>query len=62
MSNEYLEYLECPCCGNEGAQADEYGYFHEDQPLICGCDGCVDIDDDGEASITVFDDGDEEAD
>lgn len=34
-------YLECPCCGDEGAESDEDGCFTDGQPLMCGCVGHV---------------------
>jgi hypothetical protein len=37
-------YLECPCCGDDGAQSDDRGLFHDGQPLICGCPGLVSYD------------------
>jgi hypothetical protein len=41
-------YLECPCCGSDGAASDARGWFHDGQPLICGCPGWVSFDpDDG---------------
>ena len=37
-------YLECPCCGDDGAMADpSTGYFTDGQPLICGCAGWVSV-------------------
>ena len=40
-----LTYLECPCCGDDGAASDGEGLFFDGQPLICGCAGHVMIDD-----------------
>ena len=39
-------YLECPCCGCEGAESDDEGLFYEDQPTLCGCAVWVSVDDD----------------
>ena len=39
-------YLECPCCGDDGAVSDELGDFYDGQQLICGCAGWVSIDED----------------
>lgn len=41
---EWETELECSCCGRVAARADSQGFFHEDQPLICGCEGCVSLD------------------
>ncbi len=38
-------YLECPCCGCEGAESDVDGMFFDGQPLICGCAGHVSVGD-----------------
>ena len=48
------DYLECPCCGDDGAVSDAAGFFHDGQPLICGCSGCVSVDEDGDAWINVL--------
>lgn len=45
------KYLECPCCGNEGAEADADGWFTDGQSLICGCVGWVTVEETGEAWI-----------
>jgi hypothetical protein len=37
------EFLECPCCGDDGAQSDADGYFMDGQTLICGCSGWVSV-------------------
>lgn len=42
--------LECPCCGDDGAESIE-GEFTDGQALICGCPGWVSIEPDGEAWI-----------
>jgi len=39
-------YLECPCCGDDGAVSDSEGYFTDGQALICGCPGWVSVDSD----------------
>lgn len=41
------KYLECPCCGDEGAESDSEGYFYDGDPLICGCSGWVSCDEGG---------------
>ena len=46
-----LAYLECPCCGDNGAASDGEGSFYDGQELICGCAGWVSVDEDGEAWI-----------
>ena len=38
--------LECPCCGNDGADSDEMGMYYDQQELICGCVGHVVVDED----------------
>lgn len=40
-------YLECPCCGEEGAVSDADGLFYDGQPLVCGCPGWMCVDEDG---------------
>lgn len=42
-----LTYLECPCCGDDGAVSDGEGCFYDGQALICGCPGWVSVDADG---------------
>lgn len=44
-------YLECPCCGDDGAESDVDGYFHDEQALICGCSGHVCVEEDGNVWI-----------
>lgn len=44
-------YLECPCCGDDGAESDAAGLFYDGQSLICGCVGWVSVDEDGEVWI-----------
>jgi hypothetical protein len=50
-----LTYLECPCCGDNGAASDGEGCFWDGQLLICGCPGWVSVDEDGEAWINSGD-------
>lgn len=37
--------LECPCCGDVGALSQPDETFQDGQDLICGCNGCVHVDD-----------------
>lgn len=38
------KYLVCPCCGEEGAEANGVDlWFYDGQPLICGCPGWVSV-------------------
>ena len=53
--DEASQYLECPCCGEEGAEADEDGLFTDGQPLICGCAGCVTCDSENEPEVNAYD-------
>ncbi len=46
-----LTYLECPCCGDDGAISDAEGCFVDGQPLVCGCPGWVSVDEDLDAWI-----------
>jgi hypothetical protein len=46
-----LTYLECPCCGDNGAASDGEGSFYDGQALICGCSGWVSVDEELEAWI-----------
>lgn len=43
-----MTYLECPCCGDDGAASDSAGAFHDGQALICGCPGWVSFDGEGD--------------
>ncbi len=43
-----LTYLECPCCGGDGAVSDGDGLFSDGQTLVCGCPGWVSVDADGD--------------
>lgn len=45
------QYLECPCCGDDGAEADTDGLFYDGQRLICGCAGWVSVDAENEPFI-----------
>jgi len=49
------QWMECPCCGDDGAESDDDGMWFEGQPLTCGCNGHVAISDDGEAYIIGWD-------
>lgn len=51
-------YLECPCCGGEGATADDAGLFYDQQPLTCGCPGWVCVEEDDEPWISVGEEDD----
>jgi len=44
-------YLECPCCGDDGAEANWAGEFVDGQALICGCPGWVSVSEDEEPWI-----------
>jgi len=58
MSKTFIVHtLECPTCGNEGAESDADGLFHDEQPLICGCLGHVVVDEDEEPWISCFEVG-----
>ena len=50
-----IDYLECPCCGRNGAESDEEGLFYDGQELICGCDGIVSLDAETPADILAHD-------
>jgi hypothetical protein len=48
-----LRYLECPCCGDEGA----FPTLYEDgDPTVCGCGGTIKAD--GEEAYISIDDED----
>lgn len=53
-AEEVLAELECPECGGIGAVADADGYFHDGQPLVCGCKGHVMCDSENEPSILIL--------
>lgn len=57
--NSNRTYLECPCCGCEGAESDADGLFNDGQELICGCPGWVTADGDGDESWAWINTGDE---
>ena len=46
-------YLECPCCGGEGAYPDKDGLYHDGQSVVCGCPGMVSIDEDDGPWINI---------
>ena len=48
-------YLECPCCGDDGAVSDRDGLFADGQSLICGCPGWVSVDSETEPWIHTGD-------
>ena len=49
--------IECPLCGDTGAESDAEGLFVDGQPLICGCPGRVCVDDyEGGADIWINND------
>jgi len=49
------EYLECPCCGDDGAESDDEGLFSDGQALICGCVGHVSVDSETDPWINNLD-------
>jgi len=55
--------IQCPLCGDTGAESDAEGLFADGQPLICGCPGrvCVDCEEGGLADIWINNDTDSEA-
>jgi hypothetical protein len=55
MSSDRLMWLECPCCGDVGAEADGEGLFTDGDSLVCGCAGSVSADED-DVSIVLSDD------
>jgi len=44
-------YLECPCCGDDGAMSNHAGEFFDGQALMCGCSGHVSVDSESEPWI-----------
>lgn len=46
--------LECPCCGDTGAEGDTENLFYQDQPITCGCVGHVTLDDNDHGDITAY--------
>lgn len=55
MTVDYVEYIECPCCGDVGARADDCGLFADGQDLVCGCKGSVSYDAENEPYIRADD-------
>lgn len=43
MTETLRDRLECPCCGDDGAEANERGEFNDGQALACGCAGWVSV-------------------
>jgi hypothetical protein len=41
------DYLECPCCGDVGAEPHTDGDYYDGDPLLCGCNGSVSLDEEG---------------
>ena len=48
-------YIECPCCGDDGAESDIEGYFYDGQLLTCGCRGWLSVDEDGDVWANLVD-------
>lgn len=40
------DYLECPCCGDVGAEPHADGFYYDGDSLKCGCNGHVSADED----------------
>lgn len=55
MSEQPPVYLECSCCGDDGAMSNAAGEFFDGQPLICGCPGHVCVEEDGDAWVNAGD-------
>jgi hypothetical protein len=53
MISLFVSYIECPCCGDVGAEADKDGYFFDGQDLVCGCAGGVSCDSETEPYISI---------
>ena len=47
-----LDTLECPCCGDVGAEEE---VFTDGQELCCGCPGQVSCDSETEPTIVIYD-------
>ena len=47
--------IECPCCGDVGAEADDEGMFMDGQALVCGFEGHVTCDTEEEPDILILD-------
>jgi hypothetical protein len=45
------ETLECPCCGDVGAESNAVGEFYDGQALVCGCPGHVCAEENGDVWI-----------
>ncbi len=55
--SECVTELECPCCGDTGAVAeDDHGMFFDGQGLVCGCAGLVSCDAETDPYVAVDDD------
>jgi hypothetical protein len=51
-----VKYLECPCCGDDGAEANGVDeWFYDGQPLLCGCLGHVSVCADEDPYISIND-------
>lgn len=49
-----MAYLECPCCGDAGAESADGLFFEGHQPILCGCNVSVMIDDAGPDAPEVY--------
>jgi hypothetical protein len=54
---EGRDYLECPCCGGEGAEPDAEGMYADGQGTTCGCPGYVVVDSETPPYISGWDEG-----
>ena len=52
----YPSTLECPSCGDDGAESDDEGYFYDGQGLVCGCSGHVSVSEGEDPRISIDDD------
>ena len=50
---EPLSTVECSCCGDVGAYANEEDLFEDGQSLICGCHGWVVVEEDGDIWVNA---------
>ena len=50
-----VTFIECPCCGDVGAESNAEGYYHDGQELVCGCAGLVSCDCETPPYISIFD-------
>ena len=48
--------IECPCCGDVGAESDSSGLYSDGQALVCGCPGQVSLDTETDPYIQIHDD------